>query len=531
MSLSNFVTLTITRDTVGASRAGFGTPLYLSAYASFQERVRTYSSLAEVAEDFAVTTSPEYLFATAAFSQSPKPTSIKIGRSALKPTLVYTMSLQTPVIDTPITLTVKGKGVTATNISVTPLADVTITSVVNGNEQFVVSGGHGMATGDGPYRLTNSGGALPTGSSADTNYWVYSESSTIFRLATSYANAIAGTTIFITSDGTGTHTLQRDANDVMVAQIVDRLNSVVGNNYTAAQVSGSGDTDTLTVTADAAGDWFSIEVNPSQIISAITHSDPGVATDLAAIALEDDDWYCLITGYNSNAYVLAAAAWIETQKKIYMADLCDTTVVTAVEGGSDTADDLHTLSYARTAAWYHPSPANFLGAAIAGRCLPIDPGGESWTLKNLSGVTPVTLTSTWRTNLVNKACNSYQTVGGSGRTFNGTTADEDFIDVQRGLDWLENDMQVAVFNALATSNKVPYDDSGVAVIENEVRASLDRAVQRSILRFDPAPVVTVPTVASVATVDRAARLLPDVKWSAQLAGAIHKINISGVVSA
>lgn len=50
---------------------------------------------------------------------------------------------------------------------------------------------------------------LPAGLSAATNYYFIKVSDTTFKLATSYANAIAGTEIDITSAGTGTHTLTR----------------------------------------------------------------------------------------------------------------------------------------------------------------------------------------------------------------------------------------------------------------------------------------------------------------------------------
>lgn len=48
---------------------------------------------------------------------------------------------------------------------------------------------------------------LPTGLSAATDYWVVYVSSTTFRVATSYANAIAGTVVAWTDAGTGTHTV------------------------------------------------------------------------------------------------------------------------------------------------------------------------------------------------------------------------------------------------------------------------------------------------------------------------------------
>lgn len=55
-------------------------------------------------------------------------------------------------------------------------------------------------------RLTTSG-TLPGGLATATDYYVIKMSDTTFELATSYANAVAGTQIDITSAGTGTHTV------------------------------------------------------------------------------------------------------------------------------------------------------------------------------------------------------------------------------------------------------------------------------------------------------------------------------------
>ena len=56
-------------------------------------------------------------------------------------------------------------------------------------------------------RFTNSGGALPTGLAINTDYWLVRQSATTTKVATSYANALAGTTVAFTDAGTGTHTL------------------------------------------------------------------------------------------------------------------------------------------------------------------------------------------------------------------------------------------------------------------------------------------------------------------------------------
>jgi len=50
---------------------------------------------------------------------------------------------------------------------------------------------------------------LPAGLALATNYYVIRVTDSTFKLATTYANAVAGTAINITDAGTGTHTMSR----------------------------------------------------------------------------------------------------------------------------------------------------------------------------------------------------------------------------------------------------------------------------------------------------------------------------------
>jgi hypothetical protein len=56
-------------------------------------------------------------------------------------------------------------------------------------------------------RFSNSGGALPTGIAALTDYWLIRQSSTTAKIATSLVNAVAGTYINWTDNGTGVTTM------------------------------------------------------------------------------------------------------------------------------------------------------------------------------------------------------------------------------------------------------------------------------------------------------------------------------------
>lgn len=79
MAITDIANVDISLQSIGVTRQGFGTPLFIDAHRYFEERVRAYSSLSGVAEDFP-TTSASYRAAQQFFSNSPAPRIIKLGR-------------------------------------------------------------------------------------------------------------------------------------------------------------------------------------------------------------------------------------------------------------------------------------------------------------------------------------------------------------------------------------------------------------------------------------------------------------------
>jgi len=135
-----------------------------------------------------------------------------------------------------------------------------------------------------------------------------------------------------------------------------------------------------------------------------------------------------------------------------------------------------------------------------------------------------------RANLMSRNANVYETVAGLSIMSYGTTADGDFMDVQRMIDWQNDDMATAVFGAIVAADKISFEDDDMIAIEAEMIGSLARGVASGGLASDPAPVVRIPKVATVSTANKLARTLAGAKWNANLASAIHKVNMSGVVS-
>ncbi len=121
---------------------------------------------------------------------------------------------------------------------------------------------HGYATG---LKVALSGTNLPTGLSA-TNYWIIVNSVDSVSLASSLANAVAGTKVAITAAGTTADAALTPALLVTTGQVIKLQQSNDGSNW--FDVSG------LTVTVTAAGDtlwlvtapptyWHRIVVTPT----------------------------------------------------------------------------------------------------------------------------------------------------------------------------------------------------------------------------------------------------------------------------
>lgn len=97
-----------------------------------------------------------------------------------------------------------GRADTAANGGIGDTGAAVTFTAANATNQLT-STAHGLATGAGPFLLSNSGGALPAGLSDTQLYWASVDDVNTLKLATSRGKAINGIAVSFSDDGTGTH--------------------------------------------------------------------------------------------------------------------------------------------------------------------------------------------------------------------------------------------------------------------------------------------------------------------------------------
>lgn len=295
----------------------------------------------------------------------------------------------------------------------------------------------------------------------------------------------------------------------------------------------------ILLTSDPVGTPFIIRVTPNILtaqwglfIEPFTASDT-IENDLDAVVEENDDWYALAINDREVQTVLSAATWVEARTKLFGTASADSTIidVSASLDTSSIAFQLFSGGFARTFLMYHQdADDDFPECAWFGRVLPLQPGSETWKFKTLATISYSNLSTTQSQNARNKRANTYEFIGGRGITREGTVSAGEFIDIIRGVDWLTARIQEFVYSVLVNNNKVPYTNAGIAVIQAEVKRALQLGIDNNFLASDPEPEVTVPDAASIPPTDKANRILRNVEFNATLAGAIHAVEIQGIVT-
>ena len=304
-------------------------------------------------------------------------------------------------------------------------------------------------------------------------------------------------------------------------------------DITALSLSGltSSATGAVVTLAMTAGKLLDVQPGPASLITfADVTANPGIETDLAAILAADGAWYGLVLDSQSKAEIDAAATWVEANGKLFVWNNSDS----ADADGSSTTDIFYThkqAAHRRSVGLFSQTQLlSYSGAAWQGRLFPTDPGSENWAFKTLIGVLADNLTDSQIHAVENKNGSVYTTLFGLNLTQFGKTPDGEWIDIIRGEDALTNALQVGVLALQANNLKIPFTDAGIDMYRSVIIGVLNSFVATGFVAASPAPFVSLPKASQVDSINKAARNLPLVSFSATLAGAINSTTISGVLT-
>lgn len=273
--------------------------------------------------------------------------------------------------------------------------------------------------------------------------------------------------------------------------------------------------------------------NGASSLYVVTVGTGDALTTVLDTAATSGSWYGFALVGLKDADLTTAASWAESNEK-----LLGFTVVGTIK---------NTLgkTYLNTHGWYVKDSTatgntynKYLHIAVMAKCFTYNAGAETWAFKSLSLVAASELTDTERTSVESEGLNYYIESAGSAITYPGKTTEGEWIDVVRGKAWLQGDIQNRVYNLFVKNPKVPYTSAGIALIENQMIASLKQAQSNGLVSTDEYDedgntvagyTVSVPAISAISDSDRAARNLSACTFTARLSGAIHLVEIKGTL--
>jgi len=244
---------------------------------------------------------------------------------------------------------------------------------------------------------------------------------------------------------------------------------------------------------------------PNELINALNNTD--------------EEFYFLTCEDNSKNVVEALAEWTETQQKMYGFSTDDL----------ELAESIETKGYDRTFFVVHESPESYPCEGWIGRCAPEEPGSITWNYKSVSGITISGVDSNEVKDLNG---NTYIEQHGETHMYDGRTASGEWIDVIRSQDFLYTRIDESIFGTLLRAKKVPYTNTGIAMIEAAIEAPIMQAANNGMIAEEDGEYlyeITVPRRSDTTVNDRAQRLLPDIEAVVTLAGSVHGGEISLVI--
>jgi hypothetical protein len=303
---------------------------------------------------------------------------------------------------------------------------------------------------------------------------------------------------------------------------------LTGGSITGVNVTSTSNTTflTLTQTVSTSRRIYLDEV-PSYLTLKDTSPDAGIATALNQGVADNSDFYGVIIDGQSEAELNAAAAWCESNKRIFHGLTVDSDVLT--NSTTDVGSDFFAAKYSYSNVLYTRNPSKLPNAALMGRQFAFSPGESNWNNKTLKSVIADNLTGSEITNAKAKNVGLFLPFGTLNLTHNIKAGSGRFFDITRNRDWFASNEQAAILAGLARRETTPANQFGIDMIESDVRVYFIEAERKGVL--DPGWKLTLPKASALPTLKSTRRLNANNAFFGYFQGSIDGADVSGYLAA
>lgn len=276
--------------------------------------------------------------------------------------------------------------------------------------------------------------------------------------------------------------------------------------------------ETTTNTYKAAALMFG-QNNPPAKIAVCQSTETTIVAALTAIINKGFRQIVVVGDLGSDEDLSDIATYVETTDKMFFATATSATGLASIGTGD------------RTVAFVHTNPlavAALVGEA-AGRTV------GSFTYKNLilKNIDPMVMTDTEIEAVHTAKGITFVTKAGDNVTTEGKCISGEYIDIIDSKDYIITNLEYQTQKALNSSAKIPYDNSGIAMLESVAVNVLKDAYNMGIIATDeegkPMYSVNYAMREETSASDRADRKYMGGKFSFTLSGAVHAVDIVGSI--
>lgn len=278
--------------------------------------------------------------------------------------------------------------------------------------------------------------------------------------------------------------------------------------------------ETTTNTYKAAELMLSQNPRPETIAVMGVAAKDGVSAALSGIL--NKSWRALVPIDIDAATLTTIAQAIEaTEDKLIFPVVADVSKLAALGTGERTIGFVHSNALAN--------------AALVGKTAAMTPGSFTYKNQILKGIDPMTYSDTQLKAIHDANGITFVEKAGDNVTSEGKTMSGEYIDIIDCKDWIINQIIYRTQKLLNRVGKVPYDNTGIAMLEAECLTVLKEAASMGMIAFDTDTNQYLYSVnyslrEEQSDTDRVARRYVGGAFTFELAGAIHTVKVNGEIS-